>query len=231
MADPHTGDIRGYLTSAYGDEDLATLCSDYFRDVYENFTAGMTKAQKIQLLLDRCQRRETLPELLAALERDRPEQYRKRFGELIDDQRAFLTAELLRLLKEIGESNAEDLFLERVWTGQDLLGVVIGAYGYDFRHDEPNDEYEARKIASFLQTAQDFGEFGDTLEAGDRVGEGFRLTQIIKEIELMGFRVFGARYERYQSKKATQRKAESWPVAALRLVRVPTEDDRSEASR
>ena len=40
----------------------------------------MTKGQKIELLLDRCQRRETLPELLAALERDRPTQYRRRFG-------------------------------------------------------------------------------------------------------------------------------------------------------
>lgn len=80
MAEPHPADIRGYLTAAYNDEELTTLCSDYFRDVYENFAAGMTKGQKIQLLLDRCQRRGTLPDLLAALERDRPGQYRRRFG-------------------------------------------------------------------------------------------------------------------------------------------------------
>ena len=49
---PYLLDLRQYLTSAYGDEELGTLCSDYFRDVYENFTVGMSKAQKIQLLLD-----------------------------------------------------------------------------------------------------------------------------------------------------------------------------------
>ena len=60
-------EIRRYLTSAYSDDELSTLCADYFRDVYEDFAAGMTKAQKIGLLLDYCQRRDQLPNLLAAL--------------------------------------------------------------------------------------------------------------------------------------------------------------------
>ena len=75
----NTADIRQYLTSSYSDEELITLCADYFRDVYDNFAVGMTKTAKIQLLLDHCQRRDLMPNLLAALERDRPEQYRKRF--------------------------------------------------------------------------------------------------------------------------------------------------------
>jgi formylglycine-generating enzyme len=78
----NTADIRQYLTSAYSDEELITLCADYFRDVYDNFAAGMTKTAKIQLLLDHCQRRGILPNLSAALERDRPDQYRKRFGQV-----------------------------------------------------------------------------------------------------------------------------------------------------
>jgi hypothetical protein len=76
----NTADIRQYLTSSYSDEELITLCADYFRDVYDNFAVGMTKTAKIQLLLDHCQRRDLMPNLLAALERDRPEQYRNRFG-------------------------------------------------------------------------------------------------------------------------------------------------------
>ena len=79
----NTADIRQYLTSAYSDEELTTLCSDYFRDVYDNFTAGMSKTAKIQLLLDHCQRREVMPDLRAALGRDRPDQYRKRFGQTV----------------------------------------------------------------------------------------------------------------------------------------------------
>ena len=77
---PAIPDLRPYLTAAYSDEELTTLCADYFRDVYENFAAGMTKAQKIRLLLDHCQHRDLLPNLAAALERDRPEQYQRYFG-------------------------------------------------------------------------------------------------------------------------------------------------------
>ena len=77
---PSLLNLRQYLTSAYSDEDLDTFCSDYFRDVYENFTVGMSKAQKIQRQLDYCQRRDQLSNLLANLERDRPEQYRRRFA-------------------------------------------------------------------------------------------------------------------------------------------------------
>ena len=78
-----TTDIRQHLTSAYSDEELTTLCFDYFRDVYDNFAVGMTKTAKIHLLLDHCQRRDLMPNLLAALERDRPDQYRKRFGQAV----------------------------------------------------------------------------------------------------------------------------------------------------
>ena len=35
----NTADIRQYLTSSYSDEELTTLCYDYFRDVYDNFAA------------------------------------------------------------------------------------------------------------------------------------------------------------------------------------------------
>ena len=78
-------EIRQYLTSAYSDDELGTLCADYFRDVYENFAAGMTKAQKIGLLLDYCQRREQLPNLRAALKRERPQQYPVHFaGDIVE---------------------------------------------------------------------------------------------------------------------------------------------------
>ena len=42
----------------------------------------MTKGEKIQLLLERCVRREALPNLLAALHAERTTQYEARFGAL-----------------------------------------------------------------------------------------------------------------------------------------------------
>ena len=77
---PTTADIRRFLVDTFSDEDLKTLCFDYFRDVYDDFTTGMTKGQMIQLLIERCVRREALANLEAALRAERPDQYVKQFG-------------------------------------------------------------------------------------------------------------------------------------------------------
>ena len=76
---PSTTDIRQFLTEAFNDDELMALCSEYFRDVANDFASGMTKGQKIQLLIGYCQRRDVIPSLLAAIQRARPEQYEKRF--------------------------------------------------------------------------------------------------------------------------------------------------------
>ena len=77
---PTTADIRRFLVDTFSDEDLKTLCFDYFRDVYDDFTTGMTKGQMIQLLIERCVRRDALANLEAALRAERPDQYVKQFG-------------------------------------------------------------------------------------------------------------------------------------------------------
>ena len=72
-----TADIRRFMVSTFSDEDLKTLCFDYFRDVYDDFTTGMTKGQMIQLLIERCVRRDALVNLEAALRAERQAQYDK----------------------------------------------------------------------------------------------------------------------------------------------------------
>ena len=79
---PSTADLRRFLVDAFSDEELKALCFDYFRDVNDNFAAGMTKTQMIQLLIERCVRREALANLEAALRAERPDQYVKQFGTL-----------------------------------------------------------------------------------------------------------------------------------------------------
>lgn len=72
--------IRHFLIQRFDDEELRHLCFDYFPDVYHDFTIGMRKGQMVQLLLDYCQRRGRLPDLMAALERERPSVYQEHFG-------------------------------------------------------------------------------------------------------------------------------------------------------
>ena len=74
-----TGDIRQYLVEFYSDEELTTLCFDYFPAVYSRFAVGMAKDQKIQLLLEHCRQHDVVGNLLAALQRERPEQYAQQF--------------------------------------------------------------------------------------------------------------------------------------------------------
>jgi hypothetical protein len=59
--------IRMLLTRAFGDEELATFCADSFPSVYEQFSTGMSKPQKLQRLLEYCSRHRQIPKLLDLL--------------------------------------------------------------------------------------------------------------------------------------------------------------------
>jgi hypothetical protein len=73
----HTAAVREFINTYFGDEDLEVLCFDYFRDVFNDFTVGMTRTRKIQLLLEYCLRTDRSLNLLGALKRMRPEPYRE----------------------------------------------------------------------------------------------------------------------------------------------------------
>jgi outer membrane protein assembly factor BamB len=71
----NTAAIRTLLTAAFNDEGLTTLCFDYFRPVYEDFSTGMSKGQKIQRLLDYCDRHGQVAKLLDYVRERNPDQY------------------------------------------------------------------------------------------------------------------------------------------------------------
>jgi formylglycine-generating enzyme required for sulfatase activity len=64
----------------FNDNELENLGFDYFRDVAQDFTVGMTKSQKARELIGYLERHGRLNELHAALVRERPGQYRQQFG-------------------------------------------------------------------------------------------------------------------------------------------------------
>jgi hypothetical protein len=73
--------IRTILTTFFSDEDLSDLCLDHFPEVHGNFTAGMTKRQKIEQLIIYCKGHDQIPDLQAAIQSSRPEQYSAWFPE------------------------------------------------------------------------------------------------------------------------------------------------------
>lgn len=64
---------RKFLSDYFNDNELTNLCFDYFPLVENNFSLGMPKDQKIRELLVYCENRGKTSDLLAALERERPE--------------------------------------------------------------------------------------------------------------------------------------------------------------
>jgi hypothetical protein len=73
--DYDTAAVRELLTAAFSDEELTTLCFDHFRPVYEAFASGMSKGQKIQRLVEYCDRNLRLDELLRRVAEINPRQY------------------------------------------------------------------------------------------------------------------------------------------------------------
>jgi hypothetical protein len=69
--------LRELFNAAFGDEELTALCFDRFPAVYDNFSAGMSKGQKIKRLLDICLRREQLPVLAVDIQTRNPAQFKR----------------------------------------------------------------------------------------------------------------------------------------------------------
>ncbi|NEX19895.1 helix-turn-helix transcriptional regulator [Thiorhodococcus mannitoliphagus] len=103
----------------------------------------------------------------------------------------------------------------RVEEGSKLAELVGGAYAYRFNHDNPESEEEADLLASSAQSLQDWGEIWSDLDAGQKIKVTFELSQLIKELETLGFWVFALRtFEEYPGIKGGK-----WPVASIFLMR------------
>lgn len=72
---------RKFLQEFFNDDDLTTFSFDYFPQVYKDFTQGMLKSQKVRMLVENSEQRGRFDELLAALERERPQGYQEYFAE------------------------------------------------------------------------------------------------------------------------------------------------------
>lgn len=69
-----TARLRQFLSQRFNDSELIIFCFDYFPVVQQEFSDGMRRSRKIQLLLEHCRNQGKLPQLLAALQRERPDQ-------------------------------------------------------------------------------------------------------------------------------------------------------------
>jgi hypothetical protein len=69
------GEIRKLIDSALGDDALQDLCFDHFRPVYEQFTSGQTKGDRVRRLVEYADRQREIPKLLIAIKKSNPKVY------------------------------------------------------------------------------------------------------------------------------------------------------------
>lgn len=71
----NSGKIRELLNDAFTPDELRQLCYDEFRPVYDKLAEKEGKANIIQSLIEHCERRLQMEQLLAAVKKRAPEQY------------------------------------------------------------------------------------------------------------------------------------------------------------
>jgi len=81
-AGPNTATVRALLNDAFSDGELTTLCFDHYPAVYDQFSSGMSKADKIQRLIEHCARRGQMAELLSKVRELNSAQYNRYAGRL-----------------------------------------------------------------------------------------------------------------------------------------------------
>lgn len=79
--------IRELLGDAFSSGEITTLAFDLFHDVYQDFAAGMTRSQKIEMLVNHANQKGKIPELLAYVQRQNVYQY-GRFEDQLKSQSA-----------------------------------------------------------------------------------------------------------------------------------------------
>jgi len=63
----NTAEVRELLMAAFDDEELARFCYDFFRRVYDQFSVGMSRPDKVQRLLVDCEKQGRMENLLERL--------------------------------------------------------------------------------------------------------------------------------------------------------------------
>jgi hypothetical protein len=124
MSDYNLHTIRELLGEAFSSGEITTLAFDLFHDVYQNFSASMTRADKIQMVVEKAQASGKIPQLLAYVQEKNPYQYGRYANQLISQSVAQETTlsipkpperslRQLKREKELLESHAE-LLTEKV---------------------------------------------------------------------------------------------------------------------
>jgi hypothetical protein len=151
--------VRELLMEAFDDDALNNFCVDYFNAVYQRFTDGQTKDQRVRLLLDHASQREQIEELVARIRDANEPMYRKYESRL----RSTLTRDktdwlptsdftgvpIDKLQDDVERLNAYVDLFAKVRTACDKLAALKMVVKEGLKHSE-GDWWRASYIRSFI---------------------------------------------------------------------------------
>lgn len=83
--------------------------------------------------------------------------------------------------------------LPQLFSGQDIVDIVIGCHFSYSHHDEPKNEEEIDLVGGFIQNLRDWNDIWDEIEIPDQMRATLQITGMINELKDAGWSVYGCR--------------------------------------
>jgi transcriptional regulator with XRE-family HTH domain len=87
----------------------------------------------------------------------------------------------------------EPLYYSRVINGSGVVDIFEGSHWYRFSHEEPRSSEDADYIAELTSQINDYSECWDMIEPGSKVRATYEFSEMLKEMDVRGFWLFGLR--------------------------------------
>lgn len=154
----------------------------------------------------------------------------------IDSLTETFTEEIIRYIKTNHENwvgntlnnainsvqNKAPKFLARITSGKELFNIISECLASNIDYDEAESEEEANYIASVFQQFSDFCDLSDTVDPYDKVKMGFELNELLKELDIKGYFLFGERT--LEKVKFSNGETDKWSIATLILRKKENKD-------
>lgn len=121
------------------------------------------------------------------------------------------------------EPKAEEFGFEvmhRITSGKQLVDIVGAVHAYGFQNDEVENDNEAEVIGYFFDNLKEYGEIigMDIYENSDIIKLGLTFNDYLKQVEALGFLVFGERQKQCMPSESGK-DIGKWDVAVIYVIR------------
>jgi hypothetical protein len=162
---------------------------------------------------------------------------------MVDDQPNTYTSNILKQIKTNHENWVKNTFKStnksdsvrikrikkniptsfyRFSSGKEIIDIFNHCYVMYTYHDELETQEEVKDVGEFLQSLQDWLDINSELDVKDHIRFGFDLNQVLKDLEKLGFYVFGAK--EIQIIEGGVGEPSPWPVVYIRVLRKTNPD-------